>query len=854
MAATIGVKIQLEGAPQYVENMKNLAQQTKLYEAQMKSLQSRLKGESAFQRSITESKALKQQLEAQQNQLKLLSQEIEKATAKYGEDSTQVARLKTQYEQLEGKIADTKNQIIEHGGAIGAVGAQLQEVGNKLQSVGDTIAHVGDTLTTKVTIPIATAFGASIKSAIDWESAFTGVMKTVDETVTTSYADIEEGLKKMATETASSKEEIAGVAEVAGQLGISADNIVGFTKTMVELGDTTNLSADEAATSLARLLNITGESVDNVDRVGSAIVALGNNFATSESEIVGMSTRLASAGTIAGMSTTDILALSAAMSSVGIQAEAGGTAMTQTLTNLEKNVASFRTGAENNLAAIAKIAGTSAEEFATTWENEPIQAVSEFISGLGNLDEQGESATMVLDELGMSGIRQANMLKSLSLASGVLTDAIGMSSSAYETNTALSDEAALRYQTMEAKINQLKESLTNLAVEIGERLMPYVEQIIAFIDGLIQKWNELDIGVQDAIIKIALIAAALGPILAIGGRIISGIGTIMTVGGELFSIVGTLTTSIGGLSGVISALTSPVTLVIAAVAALVAGFVYFYNTNEEFREKVNAVWEQIKSTIQTAIDLITVIIQMFVEQAQLFWQEHGETIMLILQTVLDLIMTTIQTVMTVIQEIILTIMAIIEGDWDAAWEHIRTIFTTVLDGIKTKVTTIFEAVKNIIKEKINAVLDQFGIMDEDIRNTINGLIDSAFQWGSDLIQGFIDGIKSMISGVIGAVQSVANTVAQYLHFSEPDKGAMRNFNEWPKHMMEQYAEGIENGRYLVKKSVMDVAADVSLLNDPIDPNEIYNAVNAGASNANITLTIGDREMTRALRGMGVAFA
>jgi TP901 family phage tail tape measure protein len=340
-----------------------------------------------------------------------------RGTEGFDENSEAARNLKTQIDIDTQSLQQLKEEARSVSSVLGtqfqAAGQKIQEVGNKIKSIGDSISGLGQKMTTSITVPIVGAFGASVKAAVDWETAFTGVMKTVDASAE-DYAKLADNIKKMATETASSKEDIAGVMEIAGQLGVEGvDNLTSFTKTMVELGDTTNMSAEEAATALARFMNITGESQGDVEKIGSAIVDLGNNFATSESEITQMSTRLASAGTIAGMSSTDILALAAAMSSVGIQAEAGGTAMTQTLSAMTAAVADFEAGSAEDLEKIASVANMSADEFAKAWNEHPIEAVQNFIAGLGTLDQKGENATLVLDELGMSGVRQANMLKSL---------------------------------------------------------------------------------------------------------------------------------------------------------------------------------------------------------------------------------------------------------------------------------------------------------------------------------------------------------------------------------------------------------------------------------------------------------
>ena len=265
---------------------------------------------------------------------------------------------------------------------------------------------------------IKQGFEECAQASMDFESAMTGVAKTTDLT-DEELADMSDAIKAMSTEIPASTTEIAAVAEAAGQLGIQKDALLDFTRVMTMLGTATNMTAEDAATALARFANITGMSADNYDRLGAVIVDLGNNFATTESEITQMGTRLASGGKLAGLTEPQIMALAAAMSSVGIEAEAGGTAMTQTLNAIEKAVAS----GEDTLQSFADVAGMSADEFEQKWNTDALSALTAFIRGLGDLDERGESATLVLEDLGLTGIRQSNMLKSLALAADEMDNA-----------------------------------------------------------------------------------------------------------------------------------------------------------------------------------------------------------------------------------------------------------------------------------------------------------------------------------------------------------------------------------------------------------------------------------------------
>lgn len=838
--ANIGVKIELEGAPQYNENMANLTAQTKLYQAQVKSLASQMGSSmSAFQKSITTSKALEQQLEALKNKSALLEQQIEKNTEKYGADSTNVIRLKTQYQNLQAEIANTEAELKKLGGTWGAVGAQFEAIGSKLTSIGNKMTSVGDTLTKKVSAPLAGLGAASVKSFADWESAFAGVMKTVDETVTTTYEDLAEGIKQMSTETAASKEEIAGVAEAAGQLGVGADDILKFTKTMVMMGDSTNLSAEEAATALARISNITGEPLENIDKLGASIVALGNSFATNESSIVEMSNRLASAGTIAGLSTTDVLALAAAMSSVGIEAEAGGTAMTQTLTSISQAVSA----GGDDLNRLAQVSGKTAQEFAAEWKASPVTALQEFISGLSEMNAAGVDTYAILDELGMSGIRQSNMLQSLALASDQLTSAINVSNQAYIENAALTDEAEKRYQTFNSQLSQTKEMASNVAIQFGEIMMPYVQKLVEKIQSLVQWFGNLDGKTQEMIVKIGLIIAAIGPALSIVGTIISTIGSISTavgavikLGPTILAMITSIQTVITGtlipaIAGIITAV-APFLPLIAAVAAAIAAIIIVIKNWAEITEFVKEKWR-----------ILTNFLAETIAKIQRFFEEHFGFLGMLFSTKIEVIKTIITTAVNIIKILLQTtgqiIRALIDGDWSKIGQIISTAWVNIKKAIN-------DGVLNVIK----AVTD----MGVNAKQKFDELLNNAKEWGSHFVQNFCDGITQKMSALIDKVRSMAETVRSYLHFSTgPDVGPLKDFNQWPKHMMDNYARGIESARYIVKDAVADVAADVSLLASPFDTAAMYDAVRSGASDADISLSIGDREFTRALRDMGVIF-
>lgn len=532
-------------------------------------------------------KVLKENIKATSDKLANLK-EVQKQFIESGGDLNS-----DKYRNLQREIIKTENELktlkIEASNWT-KVSQSLKEIENKMKNWGSTIESIGNKLTTKVTLPIIALGTYATKSAIDFESAFAGVEKTVDGTAE-QMSNLKKGIKEMSREIPASTTEIAAVAEAAGQLGIETDNILEFTRVMIDLGESTNLSANEAASALAKFANIVRLPPQHYKRLGSTIVALGNNFATTENDIVQMSTRLAATGDLAGLGTHQILALATAMSSVGIEAEAGGSAMSKLLKKMQVAV---ETGSKD-LKNFASVAGMTSEEFKKEFGNDAVGALSLFLKGLNDTERNGKSAIAVLDEMGIKEIRLSNTILSLANAGDLLTNAVELSSEAWDENTALTNEAAKRYSTMKSQLMIVKNKLYDLGITFGEIIMPYVVKTIDFISKLTEKFRNLNPNIKELIVKILAIVAAIGPFLTILGKLMTTGGTIAGGLSKIAGIIAKVTASTGGLSGVISALTGPVGIVIAVVAALTAAFIYLWKTNDEFRKNVTEIWNKIIS-------------------------------------------------------------------------------------------------------------------------------------------------------------------------------------------------------------------------------------------------------------------
>ena len=391
--------------------------------------------------------------------------ELQKAMENAGIDMNDLGRSSAELSEKIHTLKENQEQAAVQAQKLGT------SASSAFEQIGQALAAAGITAAIR---EAAQYFADCAQASMDFETAVTGVAKTTNLT-DEELAAMADSIRSLSTEIPVTAEEISAVAEAAGQLGIQKEALLDFTETMVMLGTSTNMTADEAATALARFANITGMGAGEYDRLGATIVDLGNSFATTEQEITEMATRLASAGTLAGISEPGILALAAAMSSVGIEAEAGGTAMTETLNAIETAVA----GGGEALDEFARLAGMSSETFAETWQNDALSALTSFIGGLGQLDEQGESTVLVLENLGLTGVRQSNMLKSLGLAAEQMTGAVDLANTAWEENTALTDEASKRYATTQSQLILLQNSYRNVQAAIGDAYTPTLKELYA---------------------------------------------------------------------------------------------------------------------------------------------------------------------------------------------------------------------------------------------------------------------------------------------------------------------------------------------------------------------------------------
>lgn len=434
---------------------------------------------------------------------------------------------------------------------------QAGKVSGVASKIGSATESIGKSLTTKLTLPLGAAFTYAGKQFSEFETGLVGVGKTTGMTGD-DLKGFGDDIAKMSSVIPVSTKDLLGLSETAGQLGIHGKkDLLEFTRVMAEMGSATNLAGEEGAKQMARFANVMGIDVGkNIRQVGNSVVRLGNNFATSEAEIMDMSSRLAASSRLVGITTPNVLGLATAMSSVGIEAEAGGTAMSTVMTKVDKAVAS---GGEK-LQNFANVAGLSAEDFAAKWKSKPTEALEDLMKGLDKASKSGGNMNQILDMLGIKGVRESNAVKSLAQNHELLSEAIKQSNDAYNYGNDLAEEAAAAWDTLHAKLTTLKNTFGNIAKDIFSIVAPALKDMVDKVNELAQKWFELSDSSKEAIgqivLKIGGLLAAIGPVMLIGGKITKTLSPVIGVLSQIGNGFKVLTSTFGGFGEIFSSASS----------------------------------------------------------------------------------------------------------------------------------------------------------------------------------------------------------------------------------------------------------------------------------------------------------
>jgi len=625
---TVSTLLKIDGEQQYKAIIKNIRSENDALKASIRLVDEQFKGQAntmaalvAKEKLFTDQQALsKQRLSETQSMfaksqaaVKKYTDEIAKLQSYVAKDADEQKKLDKQMQTAQENLAKAQNSVVFYSKSvtnaeievakinralkdnaqylneaknsangtatsIDGYGKQVKIAKENTEELGKNGAEAFNNLAQAlVTAGLIKSVGELVglfKDAVgasnDFETAFTGVTKTVEGSPE-QLAAIKEQMKALSTEIPLTAVELSKIATIAGQLGIATDDISSFTETVAALTVSTNLNAEQAATQLARFAKITGMQASEYDNLGAVIVALGNNSAATESEIVDMGMGIAAAGKQVGMSQAQIMAYAAALTSAGMDSQAGGTAISRTL--VEMSMAA-ETGGES-LDKFASIAGMSSEAFASLFKTSASDALNAFITGLAS---GSESAIKALNDMGITEIRQRDAILRLANAGDTLTGSINTANTAFAENTALTEEAAKFYGTTDSKIQLLKNSVNLLAITVGDQLNPKVREAVETGTNVIDTINEYLQQNPAAIQAVTGLAASLATMAAA----ISGVSIAFNI---VIPAIKAFQTAIGAASaGSVMLGIAVASLAVGLIAAAAAS----KESTKEFEEQAEA--------------------------------------------------------------------------------------------------------------------------------------------------------------------------------------------------------------------------------------------------------------------------
>lgn len=488
-----------------------------------------------------------------------ITQDIEKYNNQLVRSKTFQNDANFNLKQYQGYLDEARNStdgcatsIDRFGRTVRQTGQQTQQMGqNASQAIVDFAQVLAMSRINATVQQITRALVDCTESAREFESAMALIEKTLGDNATEGgMAQLKDDIIALSYELPKSAKDIAGLAQSAAQLGIAQENVLAFAETMIMLSDaSTDLDAEGASQRLAKFATVTKTTADEYNRLGSTIMKLGNSYATTEDQLTVMATKMAGAASVAGLTQPQILALAAAASSVGVEAAAGSTSLSKIIKEMQNAVATGK-----KLDDFAKVAGMSGEQFRKAWGENAVKAIADFISGLADVNSQGGSAIVTLNNLGITNQRVTNTILSLANNSELLYSTIETADQAWADNNALQKAAGVIYETTEAKTQRLKNAMEGLKIAVGDQLNPalgglaemgtdILKPITQFVNenpGLVQAIAAVVVGIGTATAALTTLGIALKaihllmgalsahPVIALISAIVGVVGAIGT--------------------------------------------------------------------------------------------------------------------------------------------------------------------------------------------------------------------------------------------------------------------------------------------------------------------------------------
>lgn len=675
-----------------------------------------------------------------------------------------------QYDGLQREIAETEARLKSLEEQANQSATALQSIavkGEKLKTVGDNITNVG-----KKFLPVTggvTALGtAAVKTAADFDSAMSKVA-AVSGATGSDFDVLREKAREMGAKTKFSASEAAEAMNYMAMAGWKTEDMLSGIEGVMNLAAASGEDLATTSDIVTDALTAFGLTAADSGHFADVLAAASSNANTNVS-MMGETFKYCApiAGSL-GFSVEDTAEAIGLMANAGIKSTQAGTSLRTIMTNLSGDV---------------KICGANIGEVtvATTNADGSMRELSDILAdcrtaftGLSE-SEKAAAAESLVGKNAMSGF--------LALMNAGEGDINKLSSAIANCDGTAEGMADTMQDNLAGQLQILKSQLEELAISFGDLLMPAIRTIVGWIQKFVDWLNSMDEGTRKVIVTVALVAAAIGPVLIIVGKVISAVGTIMTIIPKLAGVIKVVQGAFAALNATM--LANPIVLITAAIAALVAAFIYLWNNCEEFRqfwidlwnkikEVAVAVWEALKAFFKAAWEAIKTTAATVWNAIKDFFSGLWEGIKSIFTTVVNAISTFLttawngikNTVMTVwnaiktffttiwngIRSVITTVVNAISTFLSTAWNGIKTAITTVLNAIKSVVTTVWNGIKSTITTVVNAIKNAVTTAWNNIKSAVSNAANAIKTGVSNAFHAMLNGIKNVCGNIYGAVKS-----------------------------------------------------------------------------------------------------
>lgn len=643
------------------------------------------------------------------------------------------------------------------------------KIGNNLSSAGKSLTSAGSTLTKSVTVPIVGAGTAVVKLSSDFESAMSKV-SAISGATGSDLDALNQKAQEMGAKTKFSATESAEAFTYMAMAGWKTEDMLQGIDGIMALAAADGLDLATTSDIVTDALTAFGLSASDSGHFADVLAKAASNANTNVT-LLGESFKYAApvAGAL-GYSAEDTAIALGLMANAGIKGSQGGTALRSSLSRLIKPT--------DDAAALMEKYGLSMTNADGSMKSLG-QVMDMLRNNMGDLTEaeQAQAAATLFGQEAMSGM--------LSIINASDKDYEKLTSAIYDADGAAQEMADTMLDNLGGQLTLLKSALEGLAIQFGEILLPYIKQFVTWLQNLTQKLQNLTPEQKEQIVKWAAVAASIGPVLLVVGKLVTGIGGLITtlgkIPGAVSSISGGMTKLVTGfknigegitlakagfpgmaaqaskLGAAIGGITAPVAAVIAIIAALVAAFATLWKTNEEFRNKMTSIWNEIKETVGGFCDGIVERINSLgfdfkniTEVLWSIWKGFCDLLAPVFTGVFQYIADTIGVVLDVILGIFDVFISVFKGDWEGAWEAVKGIFMSVWNYIKDWFTNILNTIKGVL----DVVCGWFGTTWENTWNSIK-------QFFIDIWNGIVNFFSNVISSIKMAVSNFITTIVNF---------------------------------------------------------------------------------------------